>query len=86
VAVFFAGLEMGRCDEGSTLPPKVLTAQVRDKSLAYAYFARESEVLVPMDALEITSPEEILSEASVHPDERDFDFDAWLKKNMGPNA
>ena len=86
VAVFFAGLEMGRCDEGSTLPPKVLTAQVRDKSLAYAYFTPETEVLVPMDALEVTSTEEVFGEASVHPDVRDFDFDAWLKKNIGPKA
>jgi len=78
VAVFFARLEMGRCDEGSALPPKVLTALVRDKSLAYAYFAKESEVLVPMDALEVTGTEEVFGEASVHPDERGFDFDAWL--------
>ncbi len=77
VAVFFAGLEMGRCDEGCTLPPKVLTAQVRNKSLIYAYFAKESEVLVPMDALQVIGMEEASDGPSTHPDERDFDFEAW---------
>lgn len=76
VAVFFAHLEWERSD-GKHIP-KVLTAVVPDKCHAYAFFSKETEVLVPMPGVSVLASEEAINESPLHPNERVFVFDQWL--------
>jgi hypothetical protein len=76
IAVFFAWREFALSD--GKYPIRVRTAVVRDKSLVYAYFGKEAEILVPMEGLSLLSTKEIGNESGVHPTKVSFDFDAWL--------